>query len=122
MTNIITIAQNWGITVNTQYDVVLFGFSMVDLVNSFLEVIVGGIRYVIQYMVFVSKNILDLISMFFYEYQAPGQNACFFGEFHKLPTQITETAITHTQNNGLLDLLFYCLYSYGLYRLIKRKI
>lgn len=39
--NIITIAQNWGVTVNTKYDVMLFGFSMVDFANSLLEVVIG---------------------------------------------------------------------------------
>lgn len=73
-------------------------------------------------MISVSGNILDLISMFFYNYQSAGQNACYFGAFYTIPAQITQTAITHTNNNGLLDLLVYCVFSYFLYRVIKKKL
>ena len=77
---------------------------------------------------------LDLISMFFYNYQdqvtmqmgsnwdSLTRNACFFGDIFPIKAQMTQTGITHTNNNGLLDLLFYMIFSFWIYKIISRKI
>ena len=117
--NMVNIFNDFSMTVNLKYDIVIFWFSLTDLLNSTIEVVVSIFKYIIQYILTISDNILDLISMFFYDYQ--DGNACYFWDVYPIKSQITETWITHTQNTGLLDLFFYLLFSFWIFKKFKSK-
>jgi len=126
--NIIKISSSWDLFIKPKYDIVILGFSLIDLLNSIIDLIVGFSKYILEYIVLITGNILDLISMFFYNYQdsVPSgvfqKNACYFGDVFPIKDTLTETGITHSPNNGLLDIVFYMLFSLVIYKIIRRKL
>ncbi len=67
--NLVSFATDFSITAKFKYDVKVFGFSLTDALNWVISWIVTIFKYILEYMVTISGNILDLVSMFFYDYQ-----------------------------------------------------
>lgn len=103
------------------YDVQIFGFSLLSLVNGGVSIITDGIVYILDFIIARLDNITDLIGMFFMTYQPQGETACFFGQIYTIPTTFTDTATTHTQNTGQLDMLIKILLAWWVFRKLKKQ-
>jgi len=52
--------------------------------------------------------IIDVVGMFFISYPTGG-NVCYFGGVYPILSTMTETGITHTANNGILNVFIIIL-------------
>lgn len=71
ISNLINISKEWKLNIRSKYDIYLFGFSLINGLNSIIDILVSAVSWIIQYIMLVSNNLLDMVSMFFYNYQEP---------------------------------------------------
>jgi len=108
--NIVQVNNTFDMAVNWKYDIKIFGYGLLDLVNGTISIFIWWVRLLMNTILDLVSPIIDVVGMFFISYPTGG-NVCYFGGVYPILSTMTETGITHTANNGILNVFIIILWA-----------